>query len=120
MDVVIIYWIHFYFRKYIENKSWVQFRIGEFSDFLRTPHIYVFRRADYEYNSENFRLPDFHGKNHENHGFWRLSQPICKISQNVPNVICVDLIEIHIFCYMHFYIVYFLNLNQSSFHLLNQ
>ena len=85
-----IYLTYFYlnFLYLLNNSNWVQFRIGEFSDFLRTSHIYVFRRADYEYNSENCRLVDFHVKNHEEHGFWRLSQPICKISQNVPNILC--------------------------------
>ena len=47
--------------------------------------------ADYEYNSENYQIVDFHSetiKNHKNHGRLRLFQPICKISQNVPNITC--------------------------------
>ena len=44
----------------------MQFQIGKISEFLRTPQIYVFRRADYVYNSENCLLVDFDGKNHEN------------------------------------------------------
>ena len=31
-----------------------------------SPHIYVFRHADYEYTSKNCQLADFHGKDHEN------------------------------------------------------
>ena len=38
-------------KKQLKNR--MQFRINEFSDFLRTFYMYVFRRADYEYNSEN-------------------------------------------------------------------
>ena len=33
---------------------------------IASQQIYVFRRADYEYNSENCRLADCLGKNHEN------------------------------------------------------
>ena len=32
------------------------------SDFLRAPYIYLFWRADYEYDSENWRKFDFHGE----------------------------------------------------------
>ena len=69
----------------------MQFRIVESSDFHQTPHIYVFWRADSEYINENCRLADFYGEtiiNHKNHGCLRLSQPLCKISQNVPNITC--------------------------------
>ena len=44
----------------------IKFRKGESSDFFETMCTYVFRRADYEYNSKNFRLADFNGKNDEN------------------------------------------------------
>ena len=46
----------------IRYTLWVQFRIAEFSDFLKTSYTYVFRRADYEYDSENERQDDFHGE----------------------------------------------------------
>ena len=66
----------------------MQFRKGESSDSFEAVFTYIFWRTDYEYNSANCRLGDFHGKNHENHGFWRLSQPIWNILQNVSNIIC--------------------------------
>ena len=54
------------FKKIIRFKhtlqSWVQFRIAEFSDFFQTSYTYVFRRTDYEYDSENERQDDFHGE----------------------------------------------------------
>ena len=49
-------------QKNCQNGLMVQFRIGESSDFHQTPYIYVFLRVDYVYNSENFRLVDFHGE----------------------------------------------------------
>ena len=63
-----------------------------------SPHIYVFRYGDHEYNSENWRLANFHGENHENHSFWRLSQPICKTSQNVPSITSRIYQNTHIMC----------------------
>ena len=49
-------------KKNCQNPLRMQFRIGEPSDFHQTPHIYVFWHTDYEYNSENYRLVDFHGE----------------------------------------------------------
>ena len=40
----------------------IKFRIAEFSDFLQTSYTYVFRRTNYEYDSENERQDDFHGE----------------------------------------------------------
>ena len=59
------YFVNYVKKKFFEVskvKYWVQFRISEFSDFLQTSYTYVFRRADYEYDSENERQGDFHGK----------------------------------------------------------
>ena len=55
----------------------MQYRIGDPSDFYKTPHTYVFWHADYDYNSENCC-----------ESCLCLSQPICKILQNVPIITC--------------------------------
>ena len=50
----------------------MQFWIDEPSDFHKTIHIYVFWRADYEYNCENCRQVDFHDENIKNYNFMQL------------------------------------------------
>ena len=49
-------------KKNFQNSLRVQFRIDDPFYFHQTPNIYVFWRADCEYNSENCRLVDFHGE----------------------------------------------------------
>ena len=50
------------FKRNCQNPLRVQFRIDESVNFHQTPYIDVFWRADYEYNSENCRLVNFHGE----------------------------------------------------------
>ena len=80
----------------------MQFRIGENSDFHQTPHIYVFSRADYEYNSENCRLVNFHGKTRKIMVVYVCLNQYTKFHK--MSIQLVDLIEIHICCYMHFFL----------------
>ena len=89
-----------------ENKIRIKFRKSESSHFFETVCTYVFWRTDYEYNSENCRLADFHGKNLENPTkiiifgvylrkywkFWKMFQTNA-----------VALIKIHILCLINFF-----------------
>ena len=69
----------------------MQYGIGEPPDFYQILHIYVMWCADYEYNSQNCRPVAFMvkpWKNLKNNGFERLFQQICKVTQNILNIIC--------------------------------
>ena len=45
--------------------SWRSYFSYLYYNILNSPHIYVFRHADYEYNSKNGYRTDFYGENHE-------------------------------------------------------
>ena len=53
-------------KKNCQNPLRAQFQISEAYDFHKTPQVYVFWRADYEYNSGNCRIVDFHGETLKN------------------------------------------------------
>ena len=95
--------ISIFLEKFYWWKYGIKFQKGEASDFFETVCTYVFWRTDYEYNSENCQLVDFHGKMHEHHmkimvfgvyirKFWKMFQ---------TNV--VALIKIYILCLINFF-----------------